>query len=225
MFVDVDFCVTCFQLTNGDAVWIVPLFSWYAKPEEDAEDSLHVKPTSGQAEDIKYMEQAWPDNVHCRWDVNLPTGSTPSHYFAALNEPYLSTNYDAPVISFSHFVPNVELIGSAPSDEREVAKERQRLGLGEAPPRQGSSASFNFTRYAGSHVLQRQIERLAPALHVFGHQHRNRDRCVRGVRYVSHSLGSVREQSDGWSWGIAEWRGPKQIWPPLDDDAAAKPTT
>jgi hypothetical protein len=156
------------------------------------------------------------DNLLCKWNT-LPDGLTKSKYFAQINEPHLNAGF-TPVISFSHFVPCFELIQSLDVDKEQVNKERRLLGLGELEVTAGQGAAgFNFTRYAGSKRLYQEIMRLNPLLHVYGHQHRNRDREVDGVRFVSHCLGNLREQADGWTWGLQQWKGPKQIWPPATD--------
>lgn len=192
----------------------MPLFSWYTKPEEDKDDSLYISSTLYE-ENLSWMEQVWMDNHLCKWDT-LPGGQTKSKYFAALNEQYLNENYSN-IISFSHFVPSLQLIKSLEEDNLEVEKERKLLGFSEdnikPAAMQGGAKGFNFTRYAGSKVLQEQIKQLKPLVHVYGHQHRNRDRVVDGIRYVSHCLGTLKEQKDGWVWGMATWKGPKQIWP------------
>ena len=53
---------------------------------------------------------------------------------------------------------------------------------------------FNFSRVAGDQRIENQIRRLKSGIHVYGHQHRNRDRTIAGVRYVSHCLGNKSER-------------------------------
>ena len=199
-----------FQISPDEHVWVVPLFSWYTKPEEDLQDSLYLCPKDWK-EDVETMEQSWVDNFLCKWDT-LPPETTKAEYFSGLNEAYLKEGY-SPVISFSHFVPSLELVLANEEEKAEVRKEREALGLGEPPALQGGADNFNFTRYAGSKLIQTQIDQLKSVIHVFGHQHRNRDRMIGGVRYVSHCLGNRHEQKEGWVWGISTWKGPKQIWP------------
>ena len=168
----------------------MPLFSWYSKPEE-GQDSLFVdKPGDDQTELI------WSDNRFCDWSTITPH-KTPSDFFLSLNESRVNRNYDAPVITFSHFLPWPEL--SFPIEFN-----------GQLPPDwQDPMPEFNFTRVAGSTNLGEQIKRIGSQTHVFGHQHRNRHRTINGITYISHCLGYPRERDDD------QWHGddlPKLIW-------------
>ena len=193
----------------GEFVWVVPIFSWYSTPDDDPENSLYV---SSQTENKHLTKSAWMDNHMCVWS-DEPSFS-PSKYFAKLNEERVK-KYDAPVVSFSHFLPRRDLIAADDDDKARTVAERQRLGLPEEmPKRQGAMAGFNFTRYAGSTLIENDIRTMSSQVHAFGHQHRNRDRVVDGVRYVSHCLGYKRERQQGLMYGMEEWNGPKQVWPP-----------
>lgn len=104
---------------------------------------------------------------------------------------------------------------SADSDDNQkTSEEKRRRGLTTLiEGRQGAAKSFNFTRFAGSQTIENQLRQVGAAIHVYGHQHRNRDRCIEGVRYISHCLGSTGEQQKGLITGMDEWKGPKQILP------------
>jgi Calcineurin-like phosphoesterase len=163
--------------TNGTGgVWVVPLFSWYMQPEEGC-GSLFV-PKAGEDPSL----QMWSDNYFIRWP-SLEVGVTAADYFLRLNEAHLAKHYDAPVISFSHFLPRTDLIFSTPA-------ERNAAGIGFTDP----APRFNFSRVAGCVGIEEQIRRLGAVVHAYGHQHRNRDRVIDGVRYVSRCLGYPREQ-------------------------------
>ena len=97
-------------------------------------------------------------------------------------------------------------------DQRFVNHERHRRGLGDAPKFTGPPGGFNFSRYAGAQVIENQLRQLGSVVHVFGHQHRNRDRTIGGVRYVQYCLGNCKEQQEGWMYGLTDCAGPKQIW-------------
>ena len=160
-----------------DALLIVPLFSWYAGPDE-GDDSLFL-PKEGEDATLAM----WADRVRVRWPK---FDSTPASYFLNLNRIESFTKEAVPVISFSHFLPRQDLIFS--SDD-----ERGRFGHqgGDRAP------SFNFSRVAGSVGIERQVRLLGATIHVHGHQHRNRDRVVGGVRYVSNCLGYPQERQRG----------------------------
>jgi hypothetical protein len=160
----------------GGSVWIVPLLSWYVGPDEDEESLFVVKP----GEDASL--EMWSDRYFVRWPP-LPA-STPARYFLDMNAPYLGRSWDAPVISFSHFLPRRDLIFSTPAE---------RAALPSVPV--DEHPEFNFSRVAGCAGLDGQIRRLGAAVHVYGHQHRDRDRRVDGVRYVSCCLGYPRERA------------------------------
>ena len=70
---------------------------------------------------------------------------------------------------------------------------------------------FNFSRVAGSTLIEKQIRSLNSNIHVYGHQHINRDKIIDGVRYVSHCLGYPKERQRGMTRGLDE--GLKVIWP------------
>ncbi len=177
---------------NRSGVWIVPLFSWYVKPEEGP-GSLFV---AKEGEDPTLS--MWSDNYFTAWPRQVD-GSTVADYFLRLNEPHVASEYDAPIISFSHFVPRTELIYSTREELRAAGTTFWR----------DPHPSFNFSRVAGCAGIEAQIRRLGSRVHVYGHQHRNRDRCIDGVRYISHCLGYPREQHRR-AYGAAT--GPALIW-------------
>jgi len=130
----------------GDT-WVVPLFSWY-----DA--SFDVR-GEGVAEEL----EAWADRYFTRWPDGV---NRVDEAFLGMNELHVR-RYDAPVITFSHFVPRPELL----------------------PP-------VRYLRFrglplvAGSLGIEAQIRRIQPRAHVFGHTHIDRDLVLDGVRYVQN---------------------------------------
>jgi Icc-related predicted phosphoesterase len=135
-------------------IWIVPLFSWY-------DLGFDTDKTEGGLE-------GWADFHFCKW----PQGITKEfEYLLKLNLPNIKP-YDAPVISFSHFLPRLELLPS-----------REHLRFKGLP------------KVAGCHLLERQIRELKSITHVFGHSHINRDCVIDGVRYVQNALSYPRERS------------------------------
>lgn len=174
--------------TADKAVWVVPLFSWYTKAEEGEDTLYDPKPGKDQTEEI------WSDNMFCSW-TPLPPGQRVVDYFLSLNETRVAKQYDAPVLSFSHFLPLSEL--AFPLNKIFPASFVDPI------------PQFNFSRVAGTSLLDKQIRAMDAVVHVYGHQHRNRHREVDGITYISHCLGYPRERAR------ANWRSndlPKLIW-------------
>lgn len=167
-------------LTEADpgAVWIVPMHSWYVRPEE-GEGSLFV---GKEGED--HTLSMWADNYLVRWPALPGDQRPPAHRLLDLNKPHLRRNLDAPIISFSHFLPRRDLIFSSEAE----AAANPRLRKDEFP-------TFNFTRVAGCEQLDIQIRQLGSSIHIYGHQHRNRHREVDGVLYISNCLGYPRDRN------------------------------
>lgn len=178
-------------------VWIVPLFSWYARPEE-GEASLYI---SRPGEDQTLVQ--WSDDYYIRWP-NFGSDLTAAEYFLRINVDHIRRRPDAPVISFSHFLPRTELMFP-------TAAEKSRL---RPPP--DLSRWFNFSRVAGTWGLEKQIRQLQARVHVYGHQHRNRELEIDGVHYVSHCLGYPTERQNGQI--LALENGLKLIWDTLVND-------
>jgi predicted phosphodiesterase len=183
---------------ESQGVWIVPLFSWYIQPEE-GEGSLFVeKPGEDRTREM------WVDNALTRWP-SLAPDRTVAEAFLHLNEPHLARQYDTPVLSFSHFLPRLELIFRT-QEEREAAG----ITLRDAHP------WFNFSRVAGCTGLETQIRRLGSRVHVYGHQHRNRYRMIDGVLYISHCLAYPHERARGYVHHVES--SPRLIWDTLAHD-------
>jgi predicted phosphodiesterase len=157
-----------------DRVCVVPLFSWYARPGEGS-DSLY------RERDIEEpVESVWADDYLVKWPRS--GGFQPVQYFLDLNGPRVSAEYAVSRISFSHFLPRQDLMFPVAGEPAQA---------GPDPPRQ----PFNFSRVAGSTLIEQQIRKLGSRVHVYGHQHRNRCRCYDGVWYVSNCLGYPEERA------------------------------
>jgi hypothetical protein len=105
---------------------------------------------------------------------------------------------DRAVVSFSHFLGREELIFESPEERK-----RRQLAMGErVSDEPGEKINdpnvwFNFSRVAGCDLIDEQCRALGAAVHVHGHQHRQRDRRIDGVRYVSHCLANQGERMSG----------------------------
>ncbi|KAK6174474.1 hypothetical protein SNE40_017744 [Patella caerulea] len=195
------------QVTDSDCVWVCPLFSWYSTHDDDSDNSLYI--TAKNPESDKNAREMWMDNHLCIWS-KLP--STRSEYFEKYNSKHIPPRMDSPVITFSHFVPRQDLILPNEKEKEKLNAECERLGL-EVKKNENSKVNFNFSMYAGCKRIEKQIREINPIIHVYGHQHRQRDRKIDGVNYISHCLGYKKERDAGFMWGINEWNGPKLIWP------------
>lgn len=180
---------TAAKLATGPSeVWVVPLLSWYALPEE-GDASLFV---AAEGPDVGLA--GWADRTRVRW----PTGRSMSLDLLRRNEEaWPRIEPQATVLSFSHFLPRRELMRSR--------------SMPTSKSRPSGKPFFNFSRVAGSRDLDHQLRTLGSSVHVYGHQHRNRDRRIDGVRYIAHSLGYPRERSAGY---LAEnCLAPRMVWP------------
>ena len=130
-----------------DGVWVVPLFSWY-------DPSFDVR-----GEGVEEELEAWSDRYFCRWPAGV---ERVDRAFLEMNEPRVRA-YDAPVITFSHFVPRPELV----------------------PPVR-CLRFRGLPLVAGSAGIEEQVRRIRPRVHVFGHTHIPVDEVIDGVRYVQH---------------------------------------
>jgi 3',5'-cyclic AMP phosphodiesterase CpdA len=136
-------------------LWVVPLFSWY-------DIGFDPDGTDGELE-------GWADFHFCRWPQGI---RQVCEYFFNLNLPNVKL-YDGPVISFSHFLPRIELL----------------------PPKENLRFK-GLPKVSGCKLLESQIRELKSVVHLFGHSHINRDCVIDGIRYVQNALSYPKERSD-----------------------------
>jgi hypothetical protein len=140
-----------------DDLWVVPLFSWY----------------DGVVESLKKNEKSaarasWADFHLCKW----PDDAKPlADYFLRLNEPHL-TVYDAPVVTFSHFIPRSDLL----------------------PPPEYLRISW-LGSVSICAALDDQIRRVKSNVHICGHTHMTFDRVIDEVRYVQNAVRYPKERT------------------------------
>ena len=131
-----------------DGVWVVPLFSWY--------DGV-----------FEPEMRAWADFHFCKW----PDDATPlAYYFLRLNKPHLR-QYDAPVITFSHFLPRSDLL----------------------PPKEYLKITW-LGHVSICAALDAQIRQLNSRVHVCGHTHTTFDVVIDEVRYVQNAVRYPKER-------------------------------
>jgi predicted phosphodiesterase len=155
------------QPARMGGAWVVPLFSWY-----DA--SFDVR-----CEGVHAELEAWSDRYFCRWPNGVERVDL---FFLAMNEPHVH-EYDAPAITFSHFVPRPELL-----------------------PGVDGLTFKGLPLVAGSAGIDEQVRRTGAAVHVFGHSHISRDMVIDGVRYVQNDFRRA-EVADGASPFQLVWDG------------------
>lgn len=170
-------------MVNGQKICLVPVFSWYDLPP--ARDSLYL-PKPG--EDI--TNRMWSDNYFIRWPED---GFEAVAYFLEQSNPFVLPPDCHQIITFSHFLPRAELMFSGA-----MMYDLQRMKRYDRAPK------FNFSRVAGSTKIEKFIRHLGASVHIYGHQHINRDRVIDGVRYISHCLGYPDERKRGTVQGIEQ---------------------
>src|SRR5262249_7967939 len=132
---------------------IVPLLGWY--------DYSFGAPCDE-------LRDVWMDFRACRWPPHMNERQI-TQFFAGMNEP-LPQSRSAEVISFSHFLPRIDLIA------------------GYAPQR------YRYLHpIMGADVLEQQVRRLGASTHVYGHTHVNRRITLDGVAYVNNAFGYPSE--------------------------------
>ena len=112
---------------------IVPLFGWY---------DYSFGPPSDE------LKSQWTDYRACKWPDSFDEKKV-THHFISLNESFL-TFENRFVISFSHFLPRVDLM-----------------------PYYIPQGKRYLYPALGSHQLELQVRQLNPQIHIYGHSHVN----------------------------------------------------
>jgi predicted phosphodiesterase len=184
------------RIADGDGmVQIVPLLSWYRRPEH-GDDSLYI-PKAGEDSSLRM----WMDNYRIQWPEPL-SESNIADYFAEHNARQLSRQApqaDLPLISMSHFLPH-----------RHLMFHDRPVDAITAPIPGDPYPAFNFSRVAGTTAILSQLKSIGSRVHVYGHQHRNRWRKVDDIWFVSHCLGYPDEPRMG---ATGDRHLPARVWP------------
>jgi len=168
------------KIGTNKKVWVVPMFAWYHESlDKNNEDDDY------EEDKLKEAMKGWSDFLMCKWPANFLNHSlnphapqkpssyqtvTPKDYFLNLNKPNLHP-YDAPVISFSHFVPRRDLL----------------------PPKEFLFIPF-LPKVSGAAELDVQLRSINSTMHVFGHTHCQYHNTKDGVYYVQNALSYPRER-------------------------------
>jgi predicted phosphodiesterase len=137
------------QAFHERGVSIVPLLGWY--------DYSFGEPS----QELRAM---WMDYHSCRWPAGFAERDIAAH-FAAFNHEQ-SRIASGKVITFSHFLPRIDLM-----------------------PEYIPGAQRVLYPVLGSVQLESQLRRLNPAIHVYGHSHVNRQVKIDGVLYINNAFG------------------------------------
>lgn len=130
---------------------IIPLFGWY--------DYSFAQPS-------REIFNTWADFVACKWSENDDEDSL-TRYFIAMNEPFLTeSNTNQFIISFSHFLPRIDVMPCyIPFDRRHLYP------------------------VLGTTLLEEQIRKLGSKIHVYGHSHVNNRVIKDATLYINNAFG------------------------------------
>ena len=114
------------------------------------------------------LKSIWMDYHACRWPAGFTEKDIAAH-FAAFNNKQVSHGSNK-VITYSHFLPRIDLMPGF------IATEKKLL-----------------YPILGSAQLERQLRRLNPNIHVYGHSHINNHVKIDGVSYINNAFGYPSE--------------------------------
>lgn len=174
-------------MESGTTMSIVPMLSWYHESFDTEPDITALRLPQARAVVADYKATVWPAPLKngaetlalhfdelCEGLAGAPSvaeaadraGLTPLHCYEDARAG------GASVLSFSHFLPKIDLI-----------PEKRYLTY---PP---------LMQAVGSHPLGRRVARLRPDVHVFGHTHFGWDSTLNdGVRYIQAALATPAER-------------------------------
>lgn len=138
---------------HGDVLF-APLLSWY--------DYSFGEPSAE-------LYNVWMDFHACRWPVGFGPSDV-ARYFMDQNQR-IPAQGAAKVITFSHFLPRIDLIPAHVSS-------RHRL----------------LDPVLGSTQIEQQLRQLGSSIHVYGHSHINRRIGIDGVTYINNAFGYPGEE-------------------------------
>jgi predicted phosphodiesterase len=146
-------CGASMRSFRKNGVHIVPLQGWYDYSfGEPSEDLMHM----------------WSDYRACRWPADFGPVEAAA-YFAKMNAD-LDTSGATRVITFSHFLPRIDLVPF-------YVPRKHRI----------------LDPVLGSAGIDAELRGLGSSLHVYGHSHINRSVRIDGVRYVNNAFGYPQE--------------------------------
>lgn len=142
------------QAWQHGSVNIVPLQSWYDY-------------SFGEPGEI--LLEAWMDFRACRWPQQETAQQICAH-FLQTNLPLPAIAPSQHVITFSHFLPRIDVMPSfIPQDKRYLYP------------------------VLGSSLIDLQLRQLGSKMHVYGHSHVNRQVSLDGVVYINNAFAYPNE--------------------------------
>lgn len=132
---------------------VVPLLSWYDYSFGQPDEMLRERW-------VDFEAVIWPEQEH---------GSMHS-FFHAQNDRQALPATHKPIISFSHFMPRLDLL-----------------------PQKVRTPDYFLNPVLGSTRLEAQIRALGAQMHLYGHFHVNADQVREGVRYINNAYGYPTE--------------------------------
>lgn len=133
----------------------VPLYSWYDFTFGELDESISKR---------------WSDFKACQWSGNFDHPDI-TEYFHAMNEKVIQSVDHPTVISYSHFMPRIDLMPDY------IPPKKQLL-----------------YPVLGSAKLEEQIRQLNSKIHVYGHSHVNRSEVRDGSLYINNAFGYSHEK-------------------------------
>lgn len=149
-----DECGISSDVYESGALSIVPLYGWY---------DFSFGPPG------RKLERAWNDFSACVWPQGYTAADVTDYFLQHNDDSRLDTANDT-VISFSHFLPDIDLM-----------------------PGYVNPAYHYIYPVLGSHLLGEQVNRLKPNMHVYGHSHVNNSVLHNDVQYINNAFGYPSE--------------------------------
>jgi len=152
----------------GGRVAVIPMYSWWC-PDNTSTESL----TNSQVQTQSDVEKTF--DAMCMWPASVGDPENPHNsgysrvaaFFLGLNQRALSTDFAGrDIVSFGHFLPDPCHCSTTP----ELASILCCPAMG------------------------KQIQKLNPCVHIFGHSHVNADVVIDGTRFIQNALGHSKDK-------------------------------
>jgi predicted phosphodiesterase len=111
-------------------------------------------------------KESWQDLYACKWQP-FPSVAAVTDHFLGLNEKEITmARPGIPTITFSHFLPRIDLMPDY------IPKDKQQI-----------------YPFLGSSGLEKQIRRINPLMHIYGHSHVNIAQTKDDITYINNAFG------------------------------------